>query len=245
MRNIILCVFLAVASVPLGGAAAFETRATRLQAIRTVGVISAIGEDISVTRTGLTAFGSPGQSVPVGSWRLDDLIVQQATTLLNGRFSVQPVSYSRAAFAAIRESAVAPVNLIHGDPFKKLVRTDVSPQGLDAYIVITRAKSKLGSGRKVEGVGYAEYRTLLASYGVIHALYEVRLIDCKTFDVIEKRTASPLGNAEMLRLAGPSRTTDEAFEGPAAGERLRAAIVDLITRSLPLTLGDMHLANTQ
>jgi hypothetical protein len=156
---------------------------------------------------------------------------------------VQPVSYSRAAFATIKESVVAPVNLMRGDPFKALVRTDVSPQVLDAYIVITRAKSKLGTGRKVEGIGFAEYRTLLASYGVIHALYEVRLIDGKTFDVIEKRAASPLGNAEMLRLAGPSRTVDEAFEGPAAGERLRAAIVDLITRSLPLTLGDMHLTN--
>ena len=245
MRNIILCVVLAVASVPLNVTAAFETRATRLQAIKTVGVISAIGAEISVTKTGLTPLNSAGQSVPVGSWGLDELIVQQATTLLSGRFRVQPVSYSRAAFAAVRDSAVAPVNLIRGDPFKALVRADVAPKGLDAYIVITRAKSKLGTGRNVEGIGFAEYRTLLASYGIIHALYEVRIIDGKTFDVIEKRAASPLGNAEILRLAGPSRTVEEAFEGPAAGERLRAAIVDLITRSLPLTLGDMHLANTQ
>jgi hypothetical protein len=165
MRNIILSVVLAVTSVPLSTTAAFETRATRLQAIRTVGVISAIGEEISVTLTGLTPLNKFGQSVPVGSWGLDDLIVQQATTLLSGRFRVQPVSYSRAAFATIKESVVAPVNLMRGDPFKALVRTDVSPQVLDAYIVITRAKSKLGTGRKVEGIGFAEYRTLLASYG--------------------------------------------------------------------------------
>ena len=246
MRNLILWVVLAAAaSIPLGATAAFETRATRLQAIRTVGIISAIGDEISVTRTGLTPLNKQGQSVPVGSWKLDELVVQQATTLLNGRFRVQPVSYPRAKFAAIKEPAVIPVNLIRGDPFKALVRTDASPQGLDAYIVITRAKSKLGSGGNVEGLGFAEYRTLLASYGVVHALYEVRVIDGKTFDVIEKRAASPLGDAEMLRLAGPSRTIEEAFEGPAAGERLRAAIVDLITRSLPLTFGDMHLANTQ
>ncbi|WGD48984.1 hypothetical protein QA641_25450 [Bradyrhizobium sp. CB1650] len=245
MRKIILCVSLAIASVSLSAAAAFETRATRLQAIKTVGVISAIGDEISVTRAGLTPLSKSDQSASVGSWGLDDLVVQQATTLLNGRFRVQPVSYSRGAFAAISESAVAPVNLIRGDPFKALVRTDVAPQGLDAYIVITRAKSKLGTGRNVEGIGFAEYRTLLASYGVIHALYEVRVIDGKTFDVIEKRAASPLGNAEILRLAGPSRTVDDAFEGPAAGERLRAAIADLITRSLPLTLGDMHLTDAQ
>ena len=198
MRNIILCFLLAVASVPLSATAAFETRATRLQAIKTVGVISAIGDEMSVTRTGLIPLNRPGQNVSVASWGLDELIIQQATTLLNGRFRLQPVSYSRAAFAAIRESAVAPVNLIRGDAFKALVRTDVSPQGLDAYIVITRAKSKLGTGRNVEGIGFAEYRTLLASYGVIHALYEVRVIDGKTFDVIEKRAASPLGNVEIF-----------------------------------------------
>jgi hypothetical protein len=93
----------------------------------------------------------------------------------------QPILNVAGDLATIKESAVAPVNLIRGDPFKALVRTDVSPQGLGAYIVITRAKSKLGSGRNVEGVGFAEYRTLLASYGVVHALYEVRVIDGKTF----------------------------------------------------------------
>jgi hypothetical protein len=234
MRNIILCVGLA-ASITLSDVAAFETRATRLQAIRTVGVVSALGDEMSLTRAGLTPLNTPGQSVSIRSWGLDELIVQQATTLLNGRFRVQPVSYPRDAFVAIGESAVTPVNLMRGDPFKALVRTDVSPKGLDAYVVISRAKSKLGTGRNVQGIGFMEYRTLLASYGLIHALYEVRLIDGK----------SPLGNIEIMRLQGPSQLVDGAFDGAAGIETLRAAIVDLITRSLPLTLGDMHLANTQ
>jgi hypothetical protein len=244
MRNIIRCVgFLAFLAV--SDAEAFETRATRLQAIKTVGVISALGDEMSVTRAGLVPLNTPGQSVSIRSWGLDELVVQQATTLLNGRFRVQPVSYPRDAFAAIRESAVGPVNLVRGDPFKAVIRSDVSPKGLDAYVVISRAKSKLGSGRNVQGIGFAEYRTLLASYGLIHTLYEVRVIDGKTFDVIEKRVASPLGNIETMRLQGPSQLVDGSFDGPAGIEALRAAIVDLITRSLPLTLGDMHLANTQ
>jgi hypothetical protein len=244
MRNFIPCVGL-LAFLAASDAAAFETRATRLQAIKTVGVISALGDEMSVTQAGLTPLNNPVQSMSIRSWGLDELVVQQATTLLNGRFRVQPVSYPRDAFAAIRESAVAPVNLARGDPFKAVVRTDVSPRGLDAYVVISRAKSKLGSGRNVQGIGFAEYRTLLASYRVVHALYEVRVIDGKTFDVIEKRVASPLGNIETIRLQGPSQLVDGSFDGPAGIETLRAAIVDLITRSLPLTLGDMHLANTQ
>ena len=141
--------------------------------------------------------------------------------------------------------AVAPVNLLRSDPFKELVRSDVAPQGLDAYIVITRARSKLGNGRNVEGIGLAQYRTLLADYGLIHALYEVRVIDGKSFNVIEKRAAAPLDNTGTMRLAGPSGPIDATFEGPAANERLRAAVTDLITRSLPVTLGDMHLIDGQ
>lgn len=246
MRSkVILGLACAIACVVLGAAAAFETRATRLQAIKTVGIVSAIGEEMSLTQAGLIGLGNTGQSVSISPWSLDELIVQQATRLLSGRFRVQPVSYRRAAFAAIRDSAVAPVNLLRSDPFKELVRSDVAPQGLDAYIVITRAKSKLANGRLVEGVGLAQYRTLLADYGLIHALYEVRVIEGKSFDVIEKRAAAPLDNTGTMRLAGPSGPVDETFEGPASNERLRAAIADLITRSLPVTLGDMHLIDSQ
>ncbi len=244
-RTAFLWIGLAAACVALGAAAAFETRASRIQAIKTVGIVSAIGEEMSLTRAGLTGLGNVAQSASISAWGLDELIVQQVTRLLSGRFRVQPVNYRRAAFAAVRDSAVAPVNLLRSDPFKELVRSDVTPQGLDAYIVITRARSKLGNGRNVEGVGLAEYRTLLADYGLIHALYEVRVIDGRTFDVIEKRAAAPLDNTGTVRIAGPSGPVDETFGGPASGERLRAAIADLITRSLPVTLGDMHLIDGQ
>jgi hypothetical protein len=240
-RRIVLGLAIAVASAFLGAAAAFETRATKLQAIKIVGIVSAIGEEMSLTEAGLTGLGNTRQSVSISAWGLDELIVQQATKLLSGRFRVQAVSYKRADFAAVRDSAIAPINLLRTDPFKELVRSDVSPQGLDAYIIITRAKSKLGNGRNVDGVGFIQYRTLLADYGLIHALYEVRVIEGKSFDVIEKRAAAPLDNTGTMRLAGPSGQIDETFEGPASNERLRAAIADLITRSLPVTLSDMHL----
>jgi hypothetical protein len=240
-RTAFLWIGLAAACVALGAAAAFETRASRIQAIKTVGIVSAIGDEMSLTQAGLTGLGNSAQSVSISAWGLDELIVQQTTRLLAGRYRVQPVTYRRAAFAAIRDSVVAPVNLLRSDPFKELVRSDITPQGLDAYIVITRARSKLGNGRSVEGVGFAEYRTLLANYGLIHALYEVRLIEGKSFDVIEKRAAAPLDNTGTMQLAGPSGPIDEALGASATSERLRAAVVDLISRSLPVTFGDMHL----
>ncbi|MGT2434792.1 hypothetical protein ACU4GH_01910 [Bradyrhizobium betae] len=63
--------------------------------------------------------------------------------------------------------------------------------------------------------------------------------------MIEKRAAAPLDNTGTMQLAGPSGPVDETFDGPAASDRLRAAIADLIIRSLPVTLGDMHLIDGQ
>jgi hypothetical protein len=223
---------------------AFETRETRLQAIKTVGIISAVGDDMSFVRAGLVGLGDAGGRVSIAPWGLDDLIVQEVSSLLGARFRVQPVSYSRMAFAAVRESPIVPVNLLRRDPFKALVRSEVSPQGLDAYIVITRSRSNFGTGRSLEGIGLIEYRTLFASYVQIHALYEIRVISGKDGDVIEKRAASPLDNTAMMRIAGPNRSVDASLAAPTASDRLRAAIADLLTRSLPVTLADMHLSNT-
>src|ERR1700724_4735113 len=161
MRRSSSCANLAtvvVLAVSVGACAMLETRETKLQAVKAVGIISAVGDEMSFARMGLTGLNNASQSFPIGSWGLDDLIVQQATAALSGRFQVQAVSYPRAAFAAIKDSPVAPVNLVRGDPFKKLVKTDVWPKGLDAYIAITKAKSNLGRGaRKGGGAGFCSY----------------------------------------------------------------------------------------
>jgi hypothetical protein len=236
-----------VAALNVGACATFETHQTKLGAVKTVGVISAVGHEMSFASGGLTGLDNHSQRFPIASWGLDDLIVKQVTAALNGRFQVTPLTYKRAAFAMIEDSPVAPVNLIRGDPFKKLVQTEVLPQGLDAYIVITKAKSNFGGGsRKVEGIGFLSYGTVMESYSQIHALYEIRVFDGKSFDVIEKMAAPPLDDAAQVRIGGPSRTVDANLApstgDPVRNEKLHAAITDLVTRSLSTTLSDMNLA---
>src|SRR5258708_349718 len=206
MRRSSRCVSFATAllAVNVSACATFETRETKLQAVKTVGIISVVGDEMSFVRAGLTGLNNAPQSLPIRSWGLDDLIVQQATTALSGRFQVQPVGYQRAAFAAIKDSPVAPINLVRGDPFKQLVRTDVSPQGLDAYIVITKAKSNFGGGsRKVEGIGFLTYGTVLESHHQIHSLYEVRVIHAQPFNATPKPPAPPSATPPEPRLPGP------------------------------------------
>lgn len=226
--------------------ATFKTGEKRLEAVRTVGILSAIGDQFSFVKAGLVGADEGRQSFPIDNWHLDDFIVQQVTTALNGRFQVQLVNYDRKLFAnPENESPLAAVNLVRGDAVKKLVR-EISPQGLDAYVVITRARAKFGGGnRTVAGIGLARYATVFESTSMVYALYEVRVIDGKTLDVIQKRIAAPLEGAAGGRLAGPTQIVDEtdfrAPGDPADNESLRRIVAELLTRSLAATIGQMHL----
>jgi hypothetical protein len=236
-------------AVMVSACASIDAAPPKLQAVQAVGIISAVGDEFTLTKAGLTGFENSTHIVSIEAWGLDDLIVSRAGGLLSGRFQVQPVIYRRAAFAAIeRDSPVPVANLLRDDPIKKLLRTEVSPQGLDAYVVITKAKSRYGSRAKtVAGVGMINHDAVFDSYHQIHALYVIRVIDGHDFSVNDKRSAAPLNNTEMVRLEGPSRVVDDSFQPMAndtpPNDKLKAAIIDLIERSLPTTLQDLRLVD--
>jgi hypothetical protein len=128
---------------------------------------------------------------------------------------------------------------------KTLVRTEVSPQGLDAYVIVTKASSRYGSrGHTVSGLGAVDDRTVMAHYAAVYALYTIWVIDGRSYEVIDKKSASPLDNAEIIRLSGPSHTIDPALLSRtdlAASEQIRVALSDLLMKSLEVTLRDLRL----
>ena len=71
-------------------------------------------------------------------------------------------------------------------------------------------------------------------FDLLHALYEIRVVDGKTFDIIEKLAAGPLDNASTVRLPGPSLMLDTGFD--ERDDNLHRAVADLVVRSLPNTL---------
>jgi hypothetical protein len=232
-----------------GACTSIDAASPKLQAIKTAGVISAIGDEFTITKAGLTGFENSTRALAIAAWGLDDLVVDRIGGLLSRRWQVQPAAYRRAAFAAVEPDTPLPMaDLLRDDPVKKLVRTEVSPQGLDAYVVVTKAGSKYGSRAKtVTGVGMINHDAVLDSYHQIHALYTIWIVDGHDFSIIDKRSAAPLDNTETIRLEGPSRTVDDSLQ-PAASDtlpdgRMKAAMIDLIERSLPATLQSLRLVD--
>jgi hypothetical protein len=159
-------------------------------------------------------------------------------------------AYRRSAFATLDNSSpVTVMNALRDDPLKTLIQTEIAPQALDAYVVITKGKAAYGSrGRSVSGIGIIKYNRVFGSSTLVHALYTITLVDGHDLHVIGKRSAPPPAKTDGLRLAGPSRVVDDTFflpkaDGPAQNEDLKAATIDLIEQSLPGVLVDLRLVD--
>jgi hypothetical protein len=138
------------------------------------------------------------------------------------------------------------MKLLRDDPIKELVRREVSPQGLNGYVVVTKATSTYGSRRHtVAGLGIIRTSAVLGAYAELYALYEIRVVDGREFKVIDKRAAVPLNSDQVVRLAGPSRAVDPSLlpgaNEPQPNDQLKAALTELVEKSLAATLQDFRL----
>jgi hypothetical protein len=225
--------------------------ASPLQGIKTVGIISAIGDNFTLTQSGLTGLDNAPRSFSIEAWGIDQQIVARAAAVLGQRFEVQAVTYPRELFLPPEHVSTIPgADLVREDPFKELVRSHVLPQGLDAYVVITKATVKYGTrGVPLSGIGLVRHSTLLDSSAIVHALYVIRVVDGHSFRTIDKKSAAPVNNSSVIRLAGPSRMIDAAglptMSDPLQNDALEAAVLDLINRSLEPTLRDLRLSTPQ
>jgi hypothetical protein len=236
-------------SFALSACASMDADAPALPTSKTVGVVSAIGDEFTLTVSGLTGPDQNEQRFSIESWGIDDLIVSRTSALLGKGLQVKPLNYQRGAFAKLETtSPLAPMNVLRDDPLKKAVQTAVSPQGLDAYVVVTKAKAAHGSrGRSVSGIGLINHNLVFGSSTLVHALYTITLIAGNDFHVIAKRSAPPPANTEVLRIAGPCRVVDDTFlptvDNAAQNEKLKGAVLELIEHSLPGLLLDLRLVD--
>lgn len=218
----------------------------RIVDVRAIGIISAFGDDFTVKTIGPTILHNDEKTIPVTAWGIDDGVVRKVKARLSGRYDVRPLTYKRVAFAA-RRIRVPRGDFFGTNPIAELVRSEVSPQGLDAYLVVTSAASTVGNvGQTAGGIGIiARNAGVFGSVNEVHALYSLRLFDGRELALMAEATAPHFGDASPLFLNGPSRVVDGSYV-PTAGDvvgndRLRLAVNELIDRSLPAMLQQLQL----
>ena len=231
-RQIILCVVLLLAAC-----ATMPGGLTNLEHVRTVGLVSAIGSKFSVQKVGLTAFTNDLKEIPIDSWGIDEYVAGKTRAMLNRRYDVRPTTHNKAPFAPRRFRASA-----------DLVRTDVSPQGLDAYIVIETGSDQYAETNQIlHGLGIVEGQRFGPNYYGIFALYRVAIIDGHEFKLIGDTYASLPAERGTWPLHGLHRDVDQSWWpaslDAASNPKFNTVVHELIDRSLPGTLQKLQLTN--
>jgi hypothetical protein len=237
---------LALAGLLLSGAA---SAADDLANVKSVAIVSALGDCLNlrdVKPIGSLFNAISPECVPIESWGIDDLITQQLTTALSGRFTVKPVPYDRAAFYHLPWSPMAGAQV----PVEKPLRALTNP-GVDAYVVVTRmaVPNALGGDNNtyVDGLGIGHDSSIFSQTTKMFAIYTIRFIDAHTFDTLETEGAHLPKTGFLPRV--PIVDVDDSLWASSAGDmtdaqkaQARERLTALIHESIGSTLHYMDLA---
>jgi hypothetical protein len=234
-------VALLVASLILGGSGPYTARLSPrdLRGIRTVAVISALGNSFvfeRVTDTPFAALTPPDSKfLEISDWALDPLIAKETTAALARRFTVKtivfrPADFSTWDYALLKSSALN----LNGDP------------AIDAYVLILRDWhwDEIGHGaHALGGLGfYRRDKPNGRSKFAVFASYRIVVVDALTGDTLASREAV-LPNQSLPWLpAGASlwpKTPNDLTDAQRA--MLAAYETKLVEATLPHTLAQMNL----
>lgn len=213
--------------------------AAKFDNVRRIGVISAIGDVFTVQKIGITAFGNDVKEMPVGSWNINSFMIGRIRAALASRFEVRPVRYRVADFP------VGQGNIFNSTESKIAAAVrQASPQGLDAYVVVTKDQSVWPqTNQLMEGLGIVERAGLGSSTVKVFAFIRITVIDGRTLSGLGTVGGLRAGDMESVRTS--SRDVDQTWWptllDAGANAKLKTAVTELLARSVPATLQKLEL----
>jgi hypothetical protein len=223
--------------------------------IRTIGVVSAIGDTVAYQRVGAVPSHSETTWGDTAAWQLDDYVVETVKAKLASRYTVAPVDADPAALRRPRQPDDA-LAFERGPSVTERLRTALKPATppVDAYLVIAAESDKdFIGGTNHHLTGLAIYRR--AGSGLqVYAVCDLFLVDAHSFKII---ASAPL-RLERDRMFGgavstterPYRTLDRSLQHDTRWDQFTEAdrlVIDvafknLLRDSLGYTVQDMKLA---
>jgi len=200
-----------------------EVTAEKLATIKTIGVVLAVGDNVTLKRVGVTVFGNAEKTFYRPQWGLKRDLFMRIKSQLGNRFDVR--------------EAMMPLD-DHAAPSK--IRTafaEVRPPGLDAYLVVTTISILFdGTNQPYRGAG------LLRISGI--SSFKVSAYENLSFGLYDGRSL------ERLSFAGSSELTDvasdvwvDSLDGASEAQvrRVREVLLSLPNENLIRAFRRMHL----
>ena len=209
-----------------------------------IGLVSAVGDTLSLQKIGVTVFGNELNAVPIDSWQIDNLVISKISAFLSKAWTVRRINYPKGAFSSLDGEHAIFYN--PEDDLQGIVRRVTSSTRCDHHVVVVKGFSGYGNtNQRLYGLGILEAGASIFTADFIYALYWIRVYDGQTYEVIGKRGAIIEQPNPLLRLVvatpigGPYLKVDHTWwpESDAAkSTRLREGIRSLVEKSLDVTM---------
>lgn len=206
--------------------------------IHTLGVVSAIGDDVEFASIGSFGIGLDETHMPAPpEWNIDDHVEALMRSKLSSQFTLKDATAARAILFHTR--LFSPDGKVRDTLPELPVRDD-----LDAYLVVVK-RSRDVQGMSCAGLNVCHFGALLNSANLLGADYVIALVDARTRKVLgwHVGVTSPQHATEL-----PDEVVDNSLwpaNPPAASANQLAAIhadlLGLLDDSVPETLLDMLL----
>lgn len=243
MLQKILSAFSALVLLTIGPSAkAQESPREKYPNIRTIGIISAIGDYLTIAKREFML--DTDTTIPIEAWRLDEIATEELAALLATHFSIKKVAYNRDDFSkqdrrwwGSSETSV-----------RKTIAALRADDGIDAYLLIWKNISPPFGARQVprllqRGVGVVMSNPVIgATENVEFARFKIELIDAKTSRTIAEEIAR-VPAIGLTSITDPHFPMDDTLLPDKAGrfnddqlDDIRADITKLVRLSLRETI---------
>jgi hypothetical protein len=154
-----------------------------LKDVHSVGVISAMGNDMIVSNLGVTIFTNASGSMTL-DWNIDSEIVARVSNALKDRFTIVPATADAVKLLALARSGWS------NSDMQKYIRGVTPANPVDAYVLVTPALKTapvMGKALSSMGFGFVRIENLfdLDFMVLTYVSYEIRVVDAKTGKTLE------------------------------------------------------------
>src|ERR1700678_3842566 len=135
-----------VATFPAAAETPSTLSASSLASIKSIGVISAVGDTLNIATNGPLLRLSMTQKLrPISDLGIDDSLEAFVSQKLDGQFKIGKVQYDRAKFSLVQQPDF--LQLVSLPPTQELIKSLAAP--VDAYLVISKDLVPFGLDDKV------------------------------------------------------------------------------------------------
>jgi hypothetical protein len=217
-----------------------------LPPIKTVGIVSDVGDKVHFQRIGFMAFTNSRAAIDVPDWKIDAFIAAEVEAALKSRYTLSEVDFPRGAIAPDVEE----VRLFSTPSPEDNMRANAKPkngQPIDAYIVVWPVANEVyPTNQRVTGAGIL----VQGERARVFTAFAVSLLDGSSFKKIDDcwarvRPHEFFGDPDGSYMIEANDLYAESFDAmtPEQKQKLEQGIKTMLHDGIAYCMHDLKLVN--